>query len=311
MKQNQVSVLCIGAAHIDYKFIPYKSIIKQTSNPVKTSMNYGGVVRNVAENLARLNIDVSLMSVLGDDLLGRQLIEEMSHLMKTNHLQQLKNQRTGQYYAVLDHEGDMEMAFADMSIYDSMNADWMIHQLANAPTYDYYVADMNVQKSALNVLIHWTNTHHNKLIIVGVSEPKMANLPKNLKDVFLLICNQKEARALFDQTNLTDNQLIESLKSLGIKHVILTNGIQPIIYIGEDKVIYHNINHLVPNEMIDTTGAGDAFSAGVIFGLIHDKSILEALNDGVANASLVIKSKDSVRQDLNIDILFQEVVKNE
>lgn len=311
MSENQSRVLCIGGAHIDYKFKPNQALIKHTSNPMTSSMNYGGVIRNVAENLARLGQDVSIMSVVGDDIIGRQLKIDMNHLMNVENLQEAKGYRTGQYYAVLDFNGDMDIAYADMSIYQLMNAQWMLEQLSKIGDFDIFVADMNVQKSGIHVLVQWAKAHYKKLIIVGVSEPKMTHMPKSLEGIFLLIVNQSEAKAYFGDRNLSEKELIDSLISTGIENIILTNGGKDIIYIHKNQIYKKKIKKIKQQQFIDATGAGDAFSAGIIYGLMNGKSIVEALKDGIANANLVIQSNESVRQDLNISKLLVEVKKDE
>lgn len=309
MKYNPC-VLCIGAAHIDYKFMPLGPLVKYTSNPISSDVNYGGVVRNVAENLSRLEIDVSLMSVVGDDLFGNQLIEEMRKLMNVAYVNRLNGKRTGQYYAALDTDGDMDIAYADMGIYDVMDAKWMLNQLNDITAYDYYIVDMNVQGSGLNVLIQWAKSQQKKLVIIGVSEPKMSYLPRDLDGVYLLICNQNEAKAYFQNPQMSESDLTQAWKYTGVENIIMTNGSKPIILLEKDKdECYKNVGKIPAVSFVDATGAGDAFSAGLMFGILSGESLSSALDYGVSNARLTIQSKNSVRQDLNKNKLIQEVKK--
>lgn len=310
MKNFNLSALCIGAAHIDSKFMPINPLVKSTSNPISSDYNYGGVVRNVGENLSRLGIDVSLMSIVGNDLFGRQLIEEMSQIMNVEFVQQEDAQSTGQYYAVLNMDGDMDIAYADMSIYDLMNANWMMTQLNKVPNFDYYIVDMNVQKSGLNILIQWAETHGKKLIIIGVSEPKMRFLPDDLTGVYLLLCNLNEAKAYFNDMTLSHNDLVKAWKKSNLKNLIMTDSQNPITLVEDGQAIYYkDIKKVTPENIIDATGAGDAFSGGLIFGLMSKMTLKEALDYGAANARLTIQSKQSVRQDLNKEKLTREVKK--
>ncbi|HYK75001.1 MAG TPA: PfkB family carbohydrate kinase, partial [Pseudoneobacillus sp.] len=60
-------VICIGGANIDRKFHMREKAQLGTSNPIYTSQNAGGVARNMAENLGRLGVEVSLISASGND----------------------------------------------------------------------------------------------------------------------------------------------------------------------------------------------------------------------------------------------------
>ena len=63
----------------------------------------------------------------------------------------------------------------------------------------------------------------------------------------------------------------------------------------------------IHTEVVDTSGAGDAFSGAVIFGILNDVPIDEAMRLGVAAASLTLESEDTVLQSLNTDMLYDEL----
>ncbi len=67
-------VVCVGGATLDRKYCAPEPIVPHTSNPVAGYRAFGGVARNVAENLACLTADVSLVSMVGDDEAGHALL---------------------------------------------------------------------------------------------------------------------------------------------------------------------------------------------------------------------------------------------
>ena len=87
-----------------------------TSNPAESSQSCGGVARNIAENLGRLGCDVGLMTVVGDDPEGEWLLEYTKAFADVTPSQSLAGTTTGTYTAVLDNEGEMSVALADMFI---------------------------------------------------------------------------------------------------------------------------------------------------------------------------------------------------
>ena len=60
-------IYCIGAMNVDRKYNLLGHMVLGTSNPAISSVNVGGVARNIAENLGRIQLDVSLISLGGMD----------------------------------------------------------------------------------------------------------------------------------------------------------------------------------------------------------------------------------------------------
>ena len=104
----------VGGANMDLKARSKARATSRTSNPGHGSMAPGGVARNIAENLARLGNRVHLVSVVGRDSLGDSLLDHtaaagvrIEHVARTD-------RPTGTYTAVLDADGELIVAIADM-----------------------------------------------------------------------------------------------------------------------------------------------------------------------------------------------------
>lgn len=302
------SILCIGACHIDYKFIAEDDIVLETSNPIKSLHNYGGVIRNVAENLSLLKVNVSLMSLVGNDFMGKQLVIDTGKIMNVDFIKKSDEHATGQYYAVVNVNGNVDVAYADMTIYDLMVKEWILERLGNYKDFDWIVADMNVQKSGLEALISLNKVSENKLAIIGVSGPKMKYLPKDLDGVDLIICNKDETMTYFN-TQETDLEYLCSLwLAKGVQEVVVTSGKDDVFYASNNYGIRSKkVMQIDSNKIKDVTGAGDSFSGGVLFGLVNEYSLDDSVLFGLANASRTIQVEDSVRRDLTNKILIEEV----
>jgi sugar/nucleoside kinase (ribokinase family) len=175
----------------------------------------------------------------------------------------------------------------------------------------WIISDMNISVDAMEALLDFSNEENKLLAIVGVSGPKMKNLPKVLKGLELIIVNVDETQAYFntDSTDLT--KLADLWYDKGIKNVVVTAGSKGCIYRNSKE---HNLYKAfsVKKELIkDVTGAGDAFSAAVIYGLVNGKSLKESVSYGTASASLTIQSDKSVYPDLSIRKIIKEISKNE
>ena len=67
-------VLVIGSAGIDVKGRPNRDLEWETTNQGRVRNSVGGVARNIAENLARLEVETILLTAVGKDAAGRRVI---------------------------------------------------------------------------------------------------------------------------------------------------------------------------------------------------------------------------------------------
>ncbi|HET7815850.1 MAG TPA: PfkB family carbohydrate kinase, partial [Candidatus Baltobacteraceae bacterium] len=110
-----MSVVCIGGASVDRKYSLLSELQPGTSNPVKARRNFGGVARNVAENVARLGVPVSLFSVIGNDENGVALLEDAERSgIDTNLVLRDSAAVTPEYAAIVSPAGELIAGLADM-----------------------------------------------------------------------------------------------------------------------------------------------------------------------------------------------------
>src|SRR4051812_11467347 len=96
-------------------------ILPGTSNPVRSFTSFGGVARNIAENLARLRAPVRLISRVGRDSGGDSFLINLKFLgLPTATVSRSEILPTATYTALLDPRGEMWVALADMDIHQEM-----------------------------------------------------------------------------------------------------------------------------------------------------------------------------------------------
>jgi len=304
-------ITCIGGANLDYTFRLEQDMILGTSNPVQSSISYGGVIRNVADNLARLNNHVSLMSVVGDDLAGNDLLMHSKKIMETFAVDKLAKKNTGGYYSIIGKNGHMNVGYADMSINEHMDRAWILEHKKHLRFSNWLIADTNLSKDALEALIDFSRQEEKSLAIVGVSGPKMKHIPDDLKDVEIIICNVDETQAYF-QTKETDLEILIKLwLDKGIKKAVITAGNKGCLFADQANIYHQKAVYVSDENIIDVTGAGDAFSAAVLHGIIHDVSFEQSVKYGVISSSLTIQSPYSVHPKLSINLIKKELEKYE
>lgn len=305
--QLEKLIICIGAANVDYKLTSIDPIDFHTSNPAKTIITPGGVMRNIAENCGRLQMNISLLSIIGDDAIGQIILDNSKDLYSTHKITRLSNHKTGSYYAILDKNNDLLVGLADMEISKNMNREWILsHQdyIRNAVSV---IVDMNVEKDALVEIIDLTRRYEIPLVIVGVSAPKMNRLPNDVRNVDLGVFNLAESQAFF-QTDESSEILAKRWIDKGFLEVVITDSTNDVIYATKTRLNKYPV--IKSKQVFDVTGAGDSFVAGLLYGTYNNLSISQSIPYAMANARLTIKQPASVNTYLTPEILEKEVEKN-
>ncbi|MFM2086575.1 MAG: hypothetical protein RLZZ237_1444 [Pseudomonadota bacterium] len=303
-------VLCIGAANLDRKMRTLSTLQMGTSNPVRSEEVFGGVGRNIAENLARLSIPVALLTALGDDAAGHALqthAEEAGIDMRGS--LHLSNTGSGTYTAVLDEHGEMLLAMANMQLYEELTPAFLHSRQPQRAAAALTVCDLNLGHDSVATLLDYArNSDAAPLVIVAVSQPKMAHLPQDLTGLRLLILNRGELETRVARPLPTAAELRAACREVqrqGARQVIVTCGGEGV-YFTDGDTLDAPIAHLAAREVdaVDVTGAGDAFSAAVCWSLYHDSHDLKlACRRGLKLAAMTLESDATVSPLISADAL--------
>jgi pseudouridine kinase len=289
-------LLCIGAANIDRKLRSLAPLVMGTSNPARADESFGGVARNIAENLARLGAPVALVTAVGVDAAGAALLAHASNLgIDTAAALTLADTCSGTYTAVLDGSGAMLVALADMALYEELTPAFLATRTALRANAAMVVADLNLPLATMAALVDAATRDAPPLVIVAVSVPKMARLPAMLTGVRLLILNEGELADRVKRPLITDADFAAACRAVqdqGARDVIVTRGAAGVFFTTPD-----GIAHLPapPAQPVDVTGAGDAFAAAVCYTLHQDADNLElACQRGLELAAMTLACKETV-----------------
>ena len=271
-------IACIGAANLDRKLRSLATLTMGTSNPARQDEAFGGVARNIAENLARLGAPVSLTTAIGDDASGRALLAHAEAAgIDMRHTLTLDNACSGTYTAVLDEHGEMVLALADMALYDLITPDALANRQPRCAAPALIVADLNLPRETLAMLLAESRRGQAQapLVMVAVSQPKMARLPIDLHGLRVLILNQGELETRVGAPLRTDADFAAAcavVQEQGAQDVIVTRGAAGVLFTHAGGV-----RHLAAPDadVVDVTGAGDAFAAAVCWSLFHGSDDLE------------------------------------
>lgn len=299
-------VVAIGGANVDRKFHIEAATQLATSNPASMTENVGGVARNIAENLGRLGNQVKLLTLIGEDHDG-QLIERVSQdYIQFDLVQKQVGVNTGSYTAILDKAGELVIALANMDIYKKLTPENIHKSEATLNKASCILVDLNCSKEVVEYIQQFARQRHIPLAIIPVSSPKMAHMPTELDGVHYFVCNRDEAEAYLQmqlKTMAHYEQAVQTLLAKKAKYVVLTLGAQGIL-VGSAAGIQH-YEAVRVKDVIDVTGAGDAFVSALLHGVLHGETFEEAVHYGLVNAAKTLESAQTVRTDLTNENLKQ------
>jgi len=287
----------IGGANVDLKARSTAPVTAETSNPGHSSMAPGGVGRNIAENIARLGDRVYLISVVGRDPMGDNLLDHtaaagvrIEHVTRTD-------RSTGTYTAVLDADGELIVAIADMDATAELGPEQLHAARDLIATAGVLVLDGNLRLDAFNYALDLAAGV--RTVFEPVSVPKASALKDAIDArIYAVTPNRDELAALTDLPTRTDQQVRTATLAMHARGVELV-----WVRLGERGSTISTTDHAieipaVPTTVEDVTGAGDSMLGAFCHVLLEGGSPEEAARFGHAAAALTIASAHTVRPDL-------------
>ena len=281
-KENYVTV--IGGSNMDIQGFPNNPLVMYDSNPGKVDISMGGVGRNIAENLSRLNVNTKLISAIGNDLYGNTILSECKNL-------NIDEYSTSIYVSILNNSKDMQLAISHMDIIEKLDESFIHSKHKSIDDSKAIVIDTNLSNEAIDFI---TRTYsHLPIFVDTVSTAKCLKI-KDILDRFEGIkLNKYEAETLsgIKIENLDDvKKSCEFFINKGIKNVFIT--------LGGDGV---KIN------IINATGAGDAFMSGIMYGFMNDLDLEETAKFSVGASILALSHKNTINPNLSVDLINQTI----
>ncbi|MBP6334143.1 MAG: carbohydrate kinase family protein [Bacteroidia bacterium] len=299
------SIVCIGASLVDLNFRCNATPQLQTSNPSKLFKSPGGVVRNIAHHLAQLGNKTELISAFGNDLDAGWLKEVCTKAgIGLNHAATF-DEGSGTFASILSPEGDLAVGAVAGEINSRLDIPFLAERSSLIKSADLVLADCNLKSDALRWLISFCDTYTIPLIIETVSVPKAQRLQSSLPGNLLLIKPNLEEIEVFGIEKKSSQSIEERISFLhesGVRYVWLSKGDEGSILSDGTKM------YSIPApqvEIKDTTGAGDAATAGWIHAYLQGKDLLTCIRTGHAAAAAILETAGSVRDDFSVELLLR------
>ncbi|MCK5780621.1 MAG: winged helix-turn-helix transcriptional regulator [Psychrilyobacter sp.] len=306
LSKEEPYVCVIGGSNIDIQGYPENSLILGDSNPGFVTTSLGGVGRNIAENLTRLGISTKFLSAVGDDENGKRILNHAKSIgLHMENTLIVNGENTSTYLCVLDKKREMNVAISYMDILKNIDINYIKKNDYIIKNSKFCIIDANLPK-----IVEYLVTSYDVPFILDTVSASKAKKIKDLVGYFHTIKpNKLEAEALSgiainDETDL--KKVGQYFVSKGVKNVFIT--------LGSEGVYYKTPNIegiMVPPtmEMVGATGAGDAFVAGLTYGLFKNKDIEEEIKFAIGASILAISYEETINPNITPSLVKKTIEK--
>lgn len=307
--QTAQHILVIGAATIDAKGRAQGVLQPGSSVPGEITSGFGGVARNVAENLARLGQPTILLSAVGRDPFGAEILERTASAgVDVREIITSPDYHSAAYLALLDHEGNLVFAVDEMDVVRLVTPAYIYARRALFKDAAMLILDANLSPDSMASAIRIAKRYGVPVAADPTSVTLAQKLEKHLPDLAMLTPNRAEAAVL------CGHPIHGREEAMAAAHELMARGVDiTIITLGEEGLCYASAQEsgyipAIRCKVVGYTGAGEALAASVVYGLVNQVPLDEALRLGVSAATLTLKCHDAVCPDLSLDRLYDQLV---
>ncbi|RDY23003.1 winged helix-turn-helix transcriptional regulator [Romboutsia maritimum] len=299
-KDNYITV--IGGSNIDIQGVPKNPLVMFDSNPGKVDISLGGVGRNIADNIRRLGVSTKLISAVGNDLYGNQILSECkSYGIDVDDCYISNEYSTSIYVSILNNSSDMHVAISHMDILDKLDLSYIQSKHQHINDSLAIIIDTNLSEEVINFIT--TNYSHIPIFIDTVSTSKCMKI-KNITGRFNTIkLNQYEAESLsgIKINNLEDVKLCSKyFLDTGVKNVFITLGKNGVFCANEQKSIHVKG---VKIDIVSATGAGDAFTSALVYSHLNDFDLEYSAKFSMAASIIALSHKNTINPNMSVDYI--------
>lgn len=260
----------------------------------------GGGGTNTAVALSRLGHRVAFVGKLGhgtnSDFIHKNLVKEKIDLLCAH------GKGNAGYSVILDTLEHDRTILVYKGINDELRHDEVPYRKLKTKWF-YFSAMLNESFHTLERLAEFAQQHNIKVAFnpsTYLAEKGSRHLKHILSNTELLVLNKEEATLLAGHDQIEG--LLLKLKGLGPKIVVITDG-KNDLFVVDDNHIYSAFPP--PVKVVDATGAGDAFAASFLSGILRKNKMEFAIKLGVVNAQSVVSRYGAK----NILLAFDEAMK--
>ena len=298
-------VLIVAVGSINADLVAEKSVTAQRANYAYGSnfeMNLGGKSLNVALTALALSNDVALISRIGNDIFGLEILNKaMKDGLITQYITIDEQAHTGIGHVRVDENGQYDTIVINGANWNLTEED--IDAFISAgyrPKFAIFnfETDINLLKKIIPKF-----KQINSQIVINFS-PIVNNMRDllNLTDVAVL--NLAEAQQILESSESNPEDLLKKLKSFGPKIVVITLGGDGAVAMNSDGLVIK-----VPAQVAkvkNTVGAGDGFLACLIYSIAQELSLEQALINATYVGKIICSKSEASLSAKDVLVLNSE-----
>jgi ribokinase len=285
--------IAIGIGSLNFDYI-YKVDTVATGDEQVVISDYhgspGGSAANTIYALARLGIKTGFVGAVGVDVEGEQILSQMTEIgTDVTRIQKLKSELTSRVMVFVDNYGERAMYSLPAASTKLQISNNDIEYLKSVE-FTIISAIPDNRYLELYKKIVTQIQHDTKIIFMpGALYSKTGHsiLKEILNAAYSVILNRRELEEITQQPEYQDGA--QWLVKSGCKNVVVTLGKSGAFIQNAKQQTVIPSPEVTQEKIIDTTGAGDAFAAGLIFGLTLDKPFNDAILIGNIMAGACIQ----------------------
>ena len=305
-------MVVVGNVFLDIKGFPDNKYIPAGRNAGWVEFVHGGVGRNVAEDIANVELRPRFVSMVDDNERGQAVLHRLqNHKVDTRFVAAVPD-GMGLWLAIHDATGDIVSSISKRPEMDALIRMLDEHGDEIFEDADSIVVEIDMDQDVIKRVFHYAGKYGKKVFAVVANMSIASQRRDFFQSTDCFVCNAQEAGILFADDyfqTMEPDELVEALSdrvvSARIPSMVVTMGSRGAVYatVGGEK------GHCAarPVQVRDTSGAGDAFCSGVAIGLTYGKSLPEAADIGARLAASVITVTENtcprfLPQELGLDL---------
>ncbi|MHB8128402.1 MAG: ribokinase [Mobilitalea sp.] len=285
------NLLIIGSLNMD-------TVIDVTETPrpgetvlgKKYELCPGGKGANQAYAAGKLGAGVSMIGTIGDDGNGMQLLKNLQSVgVDTEGIQKLDHVASGTAFITVNEAGENSIIVIPGANF-LITKEYIDQHINIIDACDILIVQLEIPIEVVSYVVKLAKSK-NKLVILDPA-PAPKELPLELiRNVDILKPNETELQALTGMETTSVDQIVTAARSLlaqGVKKVVVTIGSLGTILVSENDFELFPARKV---DAVDTTAAGDAFTAAFAMRLVEGFSYEEAIKFGNIVSSIVVTRK--------------------
>ena len=303
---DPLEVLVVGGCNLDIQGIPHQQGQPGDSLPGQVAMTPGGVGRNIAENIARLGHEVRLISAVGEDDAGQQLLSATADAgVDVSAIRALSGERSPVYLSILDSKHELVQAINDMAVIEQLTPEYLSTHTSSLNHSRALVVDANLTPEALAYLLDRADIP--PVFADCVSASKADRLKPWLHKIHTLKPNAMEASLLWGQNIETEDDLrgcADWFHHQGVSQIFISLGEKGLFASNGQEQI------LLPAEavnVISVAGAGDALMAGLIHSHLQGRSLKDTARTAQICACLALEYHATINPAISAGAVNQKL----